>query len=96
MPPLSSGREAVIRASAEEALWLPIIRGCYEFARESGNHFSGKWISNKVGGWFPGLRRLVTLGILEKEYSNASGRKAYYRVKDLDGVGSALHELGVL
>jgi hypothetical protein len=56
----------------------------------------GNWIlGNAQAGWFPNLKPLVKRGILEKEYSTASGRKAYYRLVDTDGTGRALRELGL-
>ena len=94
---MQSGYDAVMKLENEDAQWLNVVRACHEFALKYGNHFSGKWISGSPGvGWFPSLRPLVTRGILEKEYSNASGRKAYYRLIDQEGVGRALDELGML
>ncbi len=49
----------------------------------------------RTGRLVPNLKPLVKRGILEKEYSTASGRKAYYRLVDTDGTGRALRELGL-
>ena len=94
---MQSGHEAVIKLAVEDPEWLPLVKAAWEFAHQSGNHFSGKWILGYAqAGWFPNLKPLVSRGILVKEYSTASGKKAYYRVGDLDATGRALRELGLV
>lgn len=64
-----------------------------------------KWPGMAYGGVYggtrvtmvPGLRKLTTFDILEKDGpSTRQGRRAYYRMPDPDGVRRALEELGFL
>jgi hypothetical protein len=94
---MESGYVPVMRLAVEDPEWLSLVKAASEFAGQFGNHFSGKWILERAqAGWFPNLKALVTRGILEKEYSNASGTKAYYRLRDAEGTGRALSELGLI
>lgn len=77
--------------------WLKVVKGCYEEARRfEGRSFAGAWVVDKVG-WFPGLRMLEKYGILKKEGETVrGGRRAYWTMPDMDGVGRALRELGYM
>ena len=94
---MESGYAPVMRLAVEDPQWLPLVKAASEFVRELGNHFSGKWLLERAqAGWFPNLKPLVTRGILEKEYSNAGGTKAYYRLRHAGGTDRALRELGLI
>jgi hypothetical protein len=79
------------------------LRAAAEQARKTeplGGEFAGTWVLNELAAqtgvrqWRPGLRLLVTHGLLEKVgESTRSGRRAYYRMPDREGVERALHEL---
>jgi hypothetical protein len=93
---MESGREPVLKLAVEDPEWLPLVKAAWESAQDFGNHFSGNGSSGpRRPAGFLNLKPLVKRGILEKEYSTASGRKAYYRLVDTGGAGRALRELGI-
>ena len=74
---------------------MPVVTACCDFVKQMGNHFSGSWIVDRLGGaWVPNLKRLVTLGLLEREELTRGGRRRYYRLIDPEGASRALRELG--
>ena len=77
--------------------WLKVVRGCNKVAKKyGGKSFPGAAVADEVG-WFPGLRMLEKYGILKKEGETVrGGRRAYWTMPDMDGVGRALRELGYL
>jgi hypothetical protein len=94
---MESGYELTKKLAAENPDWMPVIKACYEFSAQFGNHFAGSWIYERAGiGWFPNLKPLVTCGILEKEYSTRGGRRGYYKLVDPEGTGRALRQLGLI
>lgn len=79
------------------------MRAACAQARKSepyGGQFAGRWVlqelAEEVGQpqWQPGLRRLVSYGLLEKVGESVrGGRRAYYRMPDRDGIEKALEAL---
>ena len=90
-----SSYSAVKVLASEHPEWLEIPRACYDVADEA-EEFAGTWVVNHLGRWFPSLRILARYGILEKVGTTRGGRRAYYRMVDREGVGTALRELGTL
>lgn len=97
---------AVMRLANERPDWIPVLRAASSQARKSapyGGEFAGHLVllemEQQTGtrAWLPGLRLLVGYGLLEKSgESTRGGRRAYYRMPDLEGVEYALQELGRL
>ncbi len=62
-----------------------------------GTGWAGLQFGNAFGNvkavWFPGLRLLVSYGILKHEDTTRGGRRAYYTMPDPEGVEKALREL---
>jgi DNA-binding PadR family transcriptional regulator len=59
-----------------------------------GGRFAGRWVLQEAGRWEPGLRVLVSYGLLEKSgESTRGGRRAYYQMSDWREVRHALEEL---
>lgn len=83
--------------------WIPVLRAACVQARKTepyGGRFAGSWVLQELAGetgnaeWRPGLRLLVAYGLLEKDgESTRGGRRAYYRMPDLEGIEQALKEL---
>jgi hypothetical protein len=94
-----SGYKAVRRLAAEKPEWLPMVEASMILAKEQ-KEFAGSWVLRKVKEkgieWFPGLRTLVSYGILRHEDTTRGGRRAYYSMPDPDGVKEALIELKVI
>jgi hypothetical protein len=91
------GRESVMHLAIEDPQWLPAVRAAVTVADRTGNLFPGTWIlaelqrENAPRTWYPNFRRLVTFSILEKHgESTRGGQRAYYRVRDLEGVRRGL------
>lgn len=95
---MSSGYDAVKRLARERPDWLPITEVCLEEAKETKGEFAGAWVLARakkkgVTEWFPNLRLLVGYGVLERKDTTRGGRRAYYRMSDVEGVEKALREL---
>lgn len=104
-----SAYNAVRILARERPGWLPVVEASLKCAKEYET-FAGKWVLEelKKSGWLglrsagrsvkwlPGLRTLVTYGILRHEGTAKGGRRAYYSMPDLEGVEKALRELGFL
>jgi hypothetical protein len=100
---MSETREAVLRLAYEYPDWVPVLRAACAQARKSepyGGQFAGRWVLQELAHetgrpqWQPGLRRLVSYGLLEKVgESTRGGRRAYYRMPDRQGVETALAAL---
>lgn len=94
---------AVLRLAYEHPDWVPVLRAACTQARKSepyGGQFAGRWVLQELAEvtgqpqWQPGLRRLVSYGLLEKVgESTRGGRRAYYRMPDREGVERALATL---
>jgi hypothetical protein len=94
---------AVMRLASERPDWVPVLRAAAERARKSepyGGEFAGHWVLQELDQqagrrhWLPGLRLLVSYGLIEKSgESTRGGRRAYYRMPDRIGVERALSEL---
>jgi hypothetical protein len=95
MDTMPSGYIAVKIFAKEHPDWLDVVRACYDEAAET-EQFAGTWVFLRLGRWFPSLRTLAGSGILEKVRTTQGGRRAYYQMPDREGVGRALHELGML
>lgn len=74
--------------------WADVLVACYEEAGVT-EEFAGAWVLERTGRWFPGLRMLVTAGVLERVRGSRAGRRAYYRMVDREGVGRVLGEVGL-
>ncbi len=94
-----SGYKAVKRLAVEKPGWLQMVEASMILAKEQ-EEFAGSWVLSKVKEkgieWFPGLRTLVSYGILKHEDTTRGGRRAYYTMPDPDGVRKALTELGII
>ena len=86
----------VRQLALENPHWLPVLESCYELALRTNNHFCGAWVYSRLGRWFPSLRPLAKYGILEKIGNSRGGKRAYYRMVDLEDVHSQLTALGLL
>jgi hypothetical protein len=96
-------RQSVRRLAQEQPHWVPVLRAaCIQakVAEPFGGEFAGSYVVQEVVRMagqrvhVPGLRILVTYGLLEKcGESTRGGRRAYYRMPDREGVETALREL---
>jgi hypothetical protein len=98
---VTSGYDAVMIAAKElPAEWLLVIAACSQEAQEAemySGRFAGAWVVKRAGRWVPSLRPLAVRGIVEKVgETTRGGRRAYYRMADIQGVNKALTQLGVL
>lgn len=86
------GYKAALRFLREHPEWADVLVACYE---ESGRmeEFTGRWVMERTGRWFPSLLMLVRAGVLLRV---SGGRRPFYRVVDRDGVGRALREVGLV
>jgi len=77
--------------------WLLILKASVIEAERTKGEFAGAWVleeAKKMGvGWFPNLRPLVSSGILERTGIARGGRRAYYLMRDVEGVKEAVREL---
>lgn len=95
-----SSQAAITRLEMEHPgeQWLRIVKACLALADRTKGEFAGAWVlteAKKDGiGWFPNLRPLVTCGILERTSGSRGGRRAYYVMRDVEGVRTALRERG--
>lgn len=65
-----------------------------EESEQYGGRFAGRWVLQEGGRWEPGLRVLVSYGLLEKSgESTRGGRRACYQMSDWREVRHALEEL---
>jgi hypothetical protein len=87
----TDGYEAVKRLAQERPDFLEAVKGCYE--EPEGREFAGKWIVKRLTRGPTSLGPLARRGILESVRTRRGGRRAYYRVRDREGVGRALREL---
>ena len=90
----------VAELARERPEWLPILRAACKVAEESepfGGRFAGRWVLQEAGTWQPGLRVLVSYGLLEKAgESTRQGRRAYYRMPRRTAVMEALRRAQLL
>lgn len=94
---------AVRRLAQEQPHWVPVLRAaCVQakLAEQFSGEFAGSYVVQEVSRMagqrihVPGLRILVTYGLLEKCGETVrAGRRAYYRMPDRAGVEAALAEL---
>ena len=100
---MSDTRQAVMRLAYERPDWVAVLRAACSQAEKSegfGGEFAGSWVLKELEAqtgeraWVPGLRLLVTYGLLEKVgESTRGGRRAYYRMPDRIGVEQTLNEI---
>jgi len=102
MTPESPMLRAVLRLARERPEWLPVLDAacsCARVAEPYGGEFAGAWVIDELARttgvrWLPGLRTLVSFGLLEKSGETVrGGRRAYYRMPDPGGVAQALREV---
>jgi hypothetical protein len=70
-----------------DAAHLGLLRECLDFPIEGGEIFCGEWIRHRCEqknipfhqGW---LRKLATLGLLERLNTSRGGSRRYYRIND--------------
>ena len=103
---MSDVRDAVMALAYEHPEWIPVLQAACSVAEETeqyGGRFAGAWVLQELERqtgqpqWRPGLRRLVTYGLIEKAGdSTRGGRRAYYRMPDRAGVVRALGALEAL
>ncbi len=95
----NNGYEAVIALLREYPEWKGVVKAALEEAKTiKTGCFAGAWVlerAKKHGvSWIPNLRKLSSYGILKKEgESSRGGRRAYYKMPDVDGVERALSEV---
>ena len=100
---MSDTRELVQRFALEQPEWIVVLEAACTQAKAAepyGGQFAGSYVMRELSRMagqpvhVPGLRRLVTYGLLEKcGESTRGGRRAYYRMIDRTGVEAALAEL---
>lgn len=103
---LSKSYVGIHRLAREKPKWLPIVKCAYKVALDFISkgytpEFAGSWVLEKakeegVANWFPGLKILVSYGILKKTGTARGGRRTYYMFEDLEGAKRALQELGLI
>jgi hypothetical protein len=94
---LKSGYAVVMEFAKAEPGWIPYVHSAHRVAQRSGEHeFTGSDILREMPqpAWAPGLKALARAGILEHVRSTRGGKRAWYRMPDLEGVARALAELG--
>ena len=92
-----------MQLASERPDWIPVLRATVAQAKKSepyGGRFAGHWVleelKNETGRpeWVPGLRLLVSYGLIEKSgESTRGGRRAYYSMPSRPSVEAALAEL---
>lgn len=92
--------DAVVRLAEGEPEWIPAVRAALALADRGAEPFAGAWILQELErqqaqrAWYPNFRRLVTVGVFEKDGSSTrQGQRAYYRLRDPDAVRRALHSV---
>jgi hypothetical protein len=99
----SDTEEAVLRLAYDHPNWVPVLRAACAQALKSepfSGQFAGRWVLQELESqtgtpeWRPGLRLLVSYGLLEKAgESTRGGRRAYYRMPDRAGIERALKKV---
>src|SRR5579859_4793684 len=92
--------DAVTRLAREEPAWLPAVRAALALTDRGMARFAGAWILDQLERegaprtWYPNFRRLVTVGVFEKDgESTRRNQRAYYRLPDPDGARRALESI---
>ena len=84
------------KINGERGDWLEVVKGCYEEAnRLDGESFAGSMVFDKVG-YFHNLRKLERCRILERDDKLSNKRATWWFMRDVNGVGRALRELGII
>jgi hypothetical protein len=94
-----SGYEAVKRVAEEDAEWLEVIRACLEWTIEQMDNsrpvpFTRAAMSFRVGRPLPRLTWLVKRHVIVQLFTTGNEPRDYYQLRDPEGVGRALRELG--
>ncbi len=80
----------------QQTVWLSIVRACYETAgRVEGGAFAKAWV-RKLDGLPINPKKLARFGIVSHVKSTRGNHRAYWRMVDREGVGTALREMGHL
>lgn len=92
----TDGYVATRRFLRDHPKWLDVVAACVVEANRCNGEFAGAWALNEAKksgrSWFPNLRPLVSYGILRRTDVTRGGRRAYYVMLDIQGVGTALKE----
>jgi hypothetical protein len=94
-----SGYQAVREVAEEDAEWLDVIRACLEWTLEQSEasqpvEFTRAAISFRVGRPLPRLTWLVERHVIVQLFASGNEPRDYYQLRDPEGVGRALRELG--
>jgi hypothetical protein len=94
-----SGYEAVKQVAEEDAEWLDVIRACLDWTMEQmekGDQvpFTRATISSRLGRPLPRLTWLVKRHVMVQLFTSRNEPRDYYQLRDPEGVGRALRELG--
>jgi len=91
-----SGYDRTMQLARERnILALGILKQCYEWILKQGldQMFTAHWVLGGITA--VNLKTLRARGILEKVGISRGGHRVYYVMVDPDGVGRALHALGL-
>ncbi len=93
-----SGYEAVKQVAQEDADWLEVIWACLEWTMEQMEKgqpvpFARATISHRLGRPSPRLIWLVKRRVIVQLFTTSNEPRAYYQLRDPEGVGRALREV---
>lgn len=83
--------------------WIPVLRAACrqaKIAENYGGRFAGSWVLSEMARetgeqWRPGLRTLVTYGLLQPDGApTRGGRRRYYRMANRQVIEQTLAEIG--
>jgi len=96
-------KQRVLDLQVEHPDWLPILRAACRVAGriDPGAAFAGSWVLQDYARATgespnkPGLRRLVSFGLIEPTgVTSRGGKRAYYRMENRNEIERILKELG--
>lgn len=99
---LLSGYKAVMGlikelGESDKKYWIDVIGICLKEHIRTRGDFAGSWVFNEMKKrgmkGFNNLRPLSSRSIIEKTDNSRKGRRAYYKIPDLEGVELALREV---
>jgi len=83
--------------------WIPVLRAACrqaKIAENYGGRFAGSWVLSEMARetgepWRPGLRVLVTFGLLQPDGpATRGGRRRYYRMANRELIEKVLRRTG--